>query len=658
MSLFGGVGGRLALALLTVVIGVLVIVYLIVVPSYQHALQASEIKSLETAMRGVAIKEFPSQPVQQQPYASRIAPRVDARVVVYSILDANPARLSIRADSQQDTSVTDVENDSVALLAFRRSTPQHGVVEGPDGSHYAEVAFPIAKSYVVLLRSSLHDQFEAVGVVRRRVLIAASLATAFALLLGFGGARLFARRIRRLEEAAERIATGDFDAPVVDHGTDELGQLARAFERMRLRLASLDRARGEFIANASHELRTPLFSLGGFLELLDDPELDEPTRLEFLAKMREQLDRLTRLATNLLDLSRLDAGRLTVQREVIDLVELADQLEDEVRPRAEALDHPLHVETPLVPVAALADSERVLQIGRILLENAFLHTPPGTVVRLGVGHEGGRATLAVANDGPPIPADSQEQIFARFYRLTTTVASGSGLGLAIARELATVMGGRIELESAPGRTVFTLVLRAEAVDRSLAGSFHRESVRNRLSTGIGSTRVEWSGVTKIRQNSPGLSAPIGGNESVVMGRGSSGTVRAVRLTFPAKAEFITLGRLALTGVARLAASPFSDEVLGDLKLALTEACTNSVRHAYDGNAGAVSITYELHRDRLVIEVADEGAGFDRGGGRVDPEDELNEGGLGIAIIEALTDELEIGRGAAGGSRLRFVKRLD
>ena len=134
----------------------------------------------------------------------------------------------------------------------------------------------------------------------------------FAVLLGYAGASAFARRIRRLELAADRIAAGRFDEPVVDHGSDEVGQLARSFERMRLRLAHLDRARGEFIANASHELRTPLFSLGGFLELLDDPGLDEATRDEFLAQMREQVDRLAKLATDLLDLSRLDAGRLAV----------------------------------------------------------------------------------------------------------------------------------------------------------------------------------------------------------------------------------------------------------------------------------------------------------------------------------------------------------
>jgi len=135
--------------------------------------------------------------------------------------------------------------------------------------------------------------------------------------------------------------------------------------------------------------------------------------------------------------------------------------------------------------------------------------------------------------------------------------------------------------------------------------------------------------------------------------------QAIRLTIPAKPEYITLGRLALTGIARLRAEPLSAEVLGDLKLALTEACTNSVRHAYGDGAGLVEIVYELHSDRLVVEVSDAGEGFEAPAGpHAAPDaDELLEGGLGIAIIEALSDELEIGEGDGGGSRLRFVKRL-
>jgi serine/threonine-protein kinase RsbW len=130
--------------------------------------------------------------------------------------------------------------------------------------------------------------------------------------------------------------------------------------------------------------------------------------------------------------------------------------------------------------------------------------------------------------------------------------------------------------------------------------------------------------------------------------------RTVRLTIPAKAEYITLGRLALTGLSRL--QPLTDEILADLKLALTEACSNSVRHAYVGAEGLVEIRYELKSDRLVIEVTDDGEGFDPE--HAGDDDPLSEGGLGIAIIRAVADEIEIGRKPTGrGSRLRFVKLL-
>jgi serine/threonine-protein kinase RsbW len=132
--------------------------------------------------------------------------------------------------------------------------------------------------------------------------------------------------------------------------------------------------------------------------------------------------------------------------------------------------------------------------------------------------------------------------------------------------------------------------------------------------------------------------------------------RLVYLTIPARPEYITLGRLALTGIAGL--RPLSDETLHDLKLALTEACTNSVRHAYhDGGEGKVEIRYELESDRLAVEVGDDGPGFEMGTSTGDGESELAEGGLGIAIIRAVADEVEIGERRGGGSRLRFVKFL-
>jgi serine/threonine-protein kinase RsbW len=131
-------------------------------------------------------------------------------------------------------------------------------------------------------------------------------------------------------------------------------------------------------------------------------------------------------------------------------------------------------------------------------------------------------------------------------------------------------------------------------------------------------------------------------------------MREVRLTIPARAEYVLLGRLALSGITRM--RPLTDETLNDLKLAVTEACTNSVRHAYGANDGTVDIVYELHADRLVVEVSDDGGGFDPD--EVEESGELTEGGLGIAIIRALVDEFEVGeRGDGRGSRLRFVKLL-
>ncbi len=461
MTPLSSVRGKLALALLLVVAGVLAIVYLIVVPSYQSSLENTELKALQSSLQQVALP-FPEQGYLQQQFVEQVSQATNTRAVVFSLTSESPVLVEAFADSSTERDSTELQNDPVAVRAIQHQALARGTVSR-GGQTYAEVAFPEGDS-AVMLSASLHDQLQAVGLVRRRMLVAGTLAMAFAVLFGYAGASLITRRIRRLETAAERIAEGNFDQPVIDHGSDEVGQLARTFERMRLRLSNLDRARGEFIANASHELRTPLFSLAGFLELLDDPELDESTRDEFVGQMGEQVVRLTKLATNLLDLSRLDAGRLTVAREPLELSELAAELAVEFGPRAAAAGHRLEA-PPAATAAARGDAERVLQIGRVLVENALVHTPAATTVRISTALDGGRALLTVANDGPPIPAEARERIFERFYRLDGGRASGSGLGLAIARELAEVMGGRIEVESEGAWTLFRLVLSADVPER-------------------------------------------------------------------------------------------------------------------------------------------------------------------------------------------------
>jgi signal transduction histidine kinase len=453
------VGAQLSLALLLVVAGALAVVYLIVVPSLERRLVDDRKAEAARVAQSLAVSLRANQNLLDEKVQNAAAAS-GARVAVLQILDENPLTLN----TMSSAGIADPEplaKDHIALATARTLESQRGIVRRGD-DRFAEAGAVVEDSnFVVVVSSTLREADRTVELVERRILLAGALALALALVVGYAAAWMFARRIRRLEQAAERIATGHFEEPVVDPAADELGELARAFDRMRERLAKLERARREFIANASHELRTPLFSLAGHLELLVEEDLDDATRRDFLVGMREQVDRLAKLAAELLDLSRLDAGRLRVERASLDLGKLADLLLEEFQPVARGSEHQLEL-APDGEVEVLADEQRVLQIGRALIENALRHTPSGTTVRIEVGRANGRAVFAVVDDGPGIPPEHAPHVFERFYRADGALASGSGLGLAIASELAEVMGGRIELDSRPGRTVFTLLLPEEA----------------------------------------------------------------------------------------------------------------------------------------------------------------------------------------------------
>jgi signal transduction histidine kinase len=456
VSQFSGVGARLGLALFVVLAGALALVYLIAVPSLENRLVNSRVSQVEQAAAGLA-RDLPSDRFRWPDFLESASGSANARIVVYDYLTP-PSALVVVGDSRGARS-SDVERDRLALRAAQTLLPASGTVTH-EGQRFAEAATPVPGTRSVLLvESPLHEALATVDLVRKRLLLAGGLALLGALAVGYVGAWLFARRLRRLERAAERIAAGRFDEPIRDTGADEVGELARTFDRMRTRLAALDHARREFIANASHELRTPLFSLGGFLELLADEDLDDETHAEFLVTMREQVDRLAKLATELLDLSRADAGELRVESRPLELAAVAETVAEEFAPVARAGERSLAVDAEDGP-RVLADEQRVLQIGRALVENALVHTPPGTRVRV----RAGGAELAVEDDGPGIPAQEAEHVFERFYRVDGQRASGSGLGLASARVLARAMGGSLELESEPGRTVFTLRLPVEAVE--------------------------------------------------------------------------------------------------------------------------------------------------------------------------------------------------
>jgi signal transduction histidine kinase len=299
------------------------------------------------------------------------------------------------------------------------------------------------------------------------------LALVVSLLVGMLVGRRLTGPIARVRRVSARLAQGELDQRVPPSGVREVDELGAQFNVMAdrlsdsLRLLEADRDRlREFVADVSHELRTPIAALRTFTELQREGDVDEPTRREFLDRSRQQISRLEWLSTNLLDLSRIDAGIFPLEMRWGDL---RDPLGAVVESQAEVAEErgvALTSEAPAKPLMARFDHERMLQLLSNLLGNALKFTPRGGEVQLRLSDGNGEAVIQVADSGPGIRADELPRIFERFYRGTNVGdarASGSGLGLAISRSIVEMHGGSIEIASREGEgATFTVRLPLDA----------------------------------------------------------------------------------------------------------------------------------------------------------------------------------------------------
>ncbi|HEU5471642.1 MAG TPA: HAMP domain-containing sensor histidine kinase [Actinophytocola sp.] len=310
------------------------------------------------------------------------------------------------------------------------------------------------------------------------------LGAAFVLALAvlvFVGRLVLRKGLRPLSDMAETARditehdlTRSADLPVRVSGSGggvEVEELRTAFNRMLEHIdlslaarAAADERLRRFVADASHELRTPLTSIRGYADLFHYAAANEPAERDaHLARIRAETARMSVLVDDLLLLARLDSAdeEPPLRLSGTDLAELAGQAAEAFR--AGHPNHPLIVELPGQPLPLWADPVRLRQVVDNLLANAAAHTPAGTEVTLTARDAGAHVELAVADAGPGIPAEHRERIFDRFYRVDdsrTRGAAGSGLGLAVVRLLVAAHGGTIGVDSAPGRTVFTVRLPA------------------------------------------------------------------------------------------------------------------------------------------------------------------------------------------------------
>jgi signal transduction histidine kinase len=308
---------------------------------------------------------------------------------------------------------------------------------------------PLGAAYVVLALPQGAFAAAAANDLVPRLLLAGGAALLLAMLLVLLVSMSLTRPLATLASAAEDIAAGNYSRRVGIHGTDEIGTLGAAFDRMAEAVERARKVQREFLANVSHELKTPLTSLIGFSQALVDGSIKtDLERIRAATIVHEESERVLRMAQELLDLARVEAGSISLH---ITAVDLGGQLQQEhaiVRPRAEARELVFEMDVPadIPPVAA--DPERLHQILDNLMDNAVKYAPFGSRVVASARLNGGSVEAVVSNPtGPNVP--DPDRMFERFYRADPSrsgVAGGVGLGLAISKELAFAMAGRLWAE--------------------------------------------------------------------------------------------------------------------------------------------------------------------------------------------------------------------
>ncbi len=440
--MLSGLRGRFVLAMLMVSALTLAVAAAGLFSPLQSQLRTDELNAMERAVRAqragfdqlTAADALTASSARLRTIARTLRRSTGAEVSVFG-----PAgRLLFATDVDQGTTFPEAQR------ALRSGTAQRSA---SDGAGEARVAVPLRVEdtrIAVELRKPLNNLHGAVRVVRDAFLVAAAISLLAALVAGLLLSERLVHRLRALRDTALRVADMGLVAEVqADASRDEVGDLTRAFAAMQQRLREQEQARRTFVATASHELRTPLTSLRVMLDVLrEDLESDPPDLVQARDQARRadgQAERLSRLAGELLDLSRIDAG-LPLRAELVELGEVVRSVvaEFEVRLAESGRAVTMHVTGPQW---GIADPGSVAQIVRVLIDNALRHAAAPTPVRVELVTEAGRAQVRVSDDGPGVATGDAERIFGRFERGAAAATPGFGLGLAIARELARRMGG-------------------------------------------------------------------------------------------------------------------------------------------------------------------------------------------------------------------------
>jgi two-component system, OmpR family, sensor kinase len=325
------------------------------------------------------------------------------------------------------------------------------------GTNTAETANAVAQLAVSLapVHATLAD-------LQRGLLAVGFVLLLAAILVALLVTRVSLRPLSRVAEVADRVSSGDLGARVgLPAGSDEIGRLGSAFDTMVERVEANLRAQRQFAADASHELRSPLTVLGGFVDVLGRGELGQTeSGRRTLTAMRGEVDRLSRLATDLLLLSQIEAGGTSLAPRPMDLADLVEDVGEAAR--IIATDQTVLIERD-GPLPVSADRDRLTQAVMNLVDNAVRHSPAGGTIRLTTHRVDADAVVTVANEGRAIDPRHLPHLFERFYRVRTdddAEAQGrhAGLGLPIVKAIVEASGGGVGVTSDGRETTFEIRL--------------------------------------------------------------------------------------------------------------------------------------------------------------------------------------------------------
>ncbi len=269
------------------------------------------------------------------------------------------------------------------------------------------------------------------------------------------------RPLIRMKEATEQISEGFYDVDLPNLSNDELGELAAAIRKLSTDLSRIKRERNEFLASVSHEMGTPLTYLIGYAKVAQRTELKDTERFNYLSIIEEEAERLKTLVKNLMDLSQMDEMTFTVTKSEFSSAGFIRDIVQLVQPSFDMKGITLQIE-PFDDFTLVADRMRLEQIILNLLDNALHYSESGTPVTVRAFQDKKQAVLQVEDNGCGIPVENQQQIFEKLYRVEKSRSrsfGGAGLGLAIVKELTEAHGGRINVQSEPGKgSTFTIRL--------------------------------------------------------------------------------------------------------------------------------------------------------------------------------------------------------